>query len=263
LEQQGIGEIFMMRFLLAIVLLALAGPAVAADMPVKAPLAVKMANNWSGFYIGGSVGALVGSTDGSFVNPPLATWHIDDQSVLVDGHVGLQYQFASMFVLGVEGDFINHFNSSGTADSCHPPAACAAGSTLNGRLVDNMWTVGGRAGLVSGASIFYVSGGYAGGAKLDNFINSPPGVLFESTRSTHNGNYIGAGFDWMVFQGLIAGAEYRHYEFGSQTVVPTLAARGLPNAFDTWTLKPKADTFSVRLSWLFGWVGGGPVMTKY
>jgi outer membrane immunogenic protein len=253
----------MKRLSLGIFLLALAGPAVAADMPLKAPLAVKMAYNWSGFYIGASAGYLRGATDGSFINPPLATWRIDHQSGLVDGHVGAQYQFASNLVLGVEGDFIHAFDGIGSPDQCHPPASCAAGTTLNGRLIKNMWTAGGRAGLVSGTSMFYVSGGYAGDAKLEIATFAATGALFESATTTHNGVYIGAGFDWMIIQGLILGGEYRHYNFRSQTAVPTIAATGLPNPFDTWTVKPQADTFSVRLSWLFGWAGGGPVLSKY
>jgi outer membrane immunogenic protein len=251
----------MKAIFLGAALVALAGPAVAADMPVKAPpLAANMAYNWSGFYIGASAGYLVGSTDGNFVNPPPATWHIDHQAGLLDGHVGAQYQFASI-VVGVEGDFINTFNQTGSPDTCHPAIACGPGA-LNGHLVDNMWTVGGRAGFVSGSSLFYVSGGYAANAKIQNTVYNAIGGVIESTTTTHNGVYIGAGFDWMIFHGLIMGAEYRHYDFGSQTAIPTIATSGLPNAFDTWTLKPKADTISLRLSWLFG-LPGGPVMSRY
>jgi outer membrane immunogenic protein len=259
----------MPRFLLALLattgLVFAAGSAAAADhkLLTKAPPPAPTAPvySWTGLYFGGSAGFLTDSLDGSFVFPPPATWHIDHQSVIVDAHVGAQYQFANI-VLGVEGNFIDTFRNGGSTDTCHPPASCAAGSTETARLVDDMWTFGGRAGLAAGASLLYVTGGYAGGAKFINDVHSANGALFESTKTTHNGSYIGGGVDWMISHNLVGGVEYRHYEFGSQTAVPVLAGSGLPNAFDTWTVKTKADTLSARLSWLFNW-GGGPVMSKY
>ncbi len=93
-------------------------------------------------------------------------------------------------------------------------------------------------------------------------VNTAAGVLFELTRTRHGGGYIGGGIDWRVWQNLVAGVEYRHYEFGSVTATPILAATGVANPFDTWTLKAREDTFSARLSWLFNW-GGGPISTRY
>ena len=251
----------MKKLLLGTFLIALAAPAVAADMPVKArPLAVNPAVSWSGFDIGASVGYLTGALNGDFINAPFGTWQIDHQAGVLDGHVGAQYQFANI-VLGVEGDFINFFDKTGSRDTCHPIGACGLGFTQNGHLVDHMWTAGGRAGLVVGSSMYYVSGGYAGNVKFENDFFTGAGALGEFTTTTHTGTYIGGGFDWMVTQNWIVGAEYRHYEFGSQTAIPITPA-GVSVPFDTWTLKAKADTISVRLSWLFGWAGAS-MMSRY
>ncbi len=249
----------MKKLLFGTFLLALGGPAIAADMPVKAPVAVSLATNWSGFYVGAGAGYLTGTVDGTFVFPPPATWHIDHQAGVLDGHVGAQIQFANI-VVGAEADLIDFFDKSGSPDTCHPAVSCGGGTSHIANLVDHMWTAGGRAGLVSGSSLFYVSGGYAGGAKVENDVRTSTGALFESTTTTHTGTYFGGGFDWMVNPHLIVGAEYRHYEFGSQTAVPTLAS-GAPFAFDTWTVKPKADTISLRMSWFLGWAGGS-LMSK-
>ena len=51
----------------ALLALAVAGPAIAADMPVRAPVykaspAMIAAHNWTGFYIGGHCGGAWGRT---------------------------------------------------------------------------------------------------------------------------------------------------------------------------------------------------------
>lgn len=240
----------------------IAAPAMAADlrMPVKAPPApIAPVYSWTGFYIGGSVGGVWDTVDGSFVFPPLATFAPNHSTLTADAHVGFQYQFQNI-VLGVEGDFIENFRNTGNSDTCHPAASCGAGSTLTSGIRDDMWTAGGRAGWSFGQWLPYVSGGWASA----NFRTeaAAPGVgIFEATNTRHSGAYFGGGIDWRVWNNLVAGIEYRHYWFGSVTAVPTLTATGLPNPADTWTLKPSADAVSFRLSWLFNF--GGPIAAHY
>jgi outer membrane immunogenic protein len=237
---------------LAVVALA-TGPAMAADMRVKAPLlkAPPPAYSWTGFYIGGSLGGLWDRVDGSFVNPPPAIFSTNQSTGIADAHVGAQYQFApASIVLGIEGDFVALFSNRAGTDTCHPPASCAPGSTLAGNIVNNIWTVGGRAGWALNVWLPYVSGGYAATRMNEQLLNAA-GVLFESSQTNDGGYYFGVGADWRIWQNLVAGLEYRHYEFNSVTATPILAATGLPNVRDTYTLNPHADTFEARLSWLF------------
>ena len=49
-------------------------------------------------------------------------------------------------------------------------------------------------GVADGAWMGYISGGYAN-ARVDNGFLAPPNILFESTRTRHDGAYIGGGFD--------------------------------------------------------------------
>jgi outer membrane immunogenic protein len=250
----------------ALVAFAAVGAAAAADLPVKAPPMPVVAApiyNWTGFYIGGSLGGAWEKIDGNFVFPPPATWSVENSRGLWDAHVGAQYQFGSV-VLGVEGNFIGLFNNNGSTDTCHPATACPVGSFLSARVVDDIWTIGGRGGWAVGAWMPYISGGYAS-TRVDNMPFLAGGIPVESTRTRHSGAYIGGGVDWQIWKtasgALVAGIEYRHYEFQSVTAVPSLIPSGLPNTNDTWTIKPHVDTVEARLSWLFNW--GGPVVARY
>ena len=66
--------------LAAIGVAALSGPAVAADLPMKAPAAAPAyyAPSWAGFYIGGNIG----------VTRQEARWDDFDQGALVSGSEG-------------------------------------------------------------------------------------------------------------------------------------------------------------------------------
>src|SRR5438093_5832838 len=117
--------------------LALAGPALAADIPVKAPPpVVAPAFTWTGCYIGGNVGGAAGQKEwsnftGSFFNglfggpstvivvvtttanevvlgfPALnriTSISDDTHGFLAGGQVGCDYQFAPKWVIGISGD---------------------------------------------------------------------------------------------------------------------------------------------------------------
>jgi outer membrane immunogenic protein len=251
----------MKKLLLTTAFLAAAiGAAEAADLPVKAaPAPTPEVYNFTGFYAGGGLGYVWENYDGSFVNPPPGSWNVTQAVALAYAKAGAQYQFAGTpLVLGVEGQFAWLLGDNSGSD-CNPPALCAAGGNMSGQFANNIWSFGGRGGIVWGRWMPFVSGGYAS-TRVDNFLNLPSGA-FESARTTHNGGYVGAGWDWMAMPHVLFTIEYRHYEFNSQTVTPTNGLTGAPVPGDTWTIKPKADTVTVGLAWLFDW--GGPVVARY
>ena len=103
----------MRKFLFATAaLIALAGPAIAADMrlPVyKAPPVVPVWS-WSGCYLGGHAGGLwakskdwiVRTPGGAFYGQSLGEHALD--SWLGGAQAGCDYQFAGGFVIGIQGD---------------------------------------------------------------------------------------------------------------------------------------------------------------
>jgi outer membrane immunogenic protein len=234
----------------------------AADMPVKAPpTPIAPAYSWTGLYIGASLGGEWEKINGDFVFPPPGSWSVGNTRGAWDAHIGAQYQW-NMVVLGVEDDFVGLFNNGGGTDSCHPATACLPGATQQARLVDDIWSAGGRLGLAFNAWMPYISGGYAS-TRVDNILTGTSGT--NTSRTTHAGAYFGGGIDWQVSKSaqgaLVAGIEYRHYDFRSVTVAPVIGGTGVVNTFNTWTIKPEADTLEARLSWLFNF--GGPVATRY
>jgi len=258
----------MKKLLGTIAVLAAAMPlaAHAADLPAAAPsykapvLAPTPAYNWTGFYLGASLGGESETIDGNFALGP-GDWSVTNTRGMWDAHVGAQYQWNSV-VFGVEGNFVGLFNGNnfGTS-SCG--AGCAPAAFMSANIVDNIWTIGGKLGWAFGPWMAYASGGYAN-AQVNNSFFDAAGLFVESTETRHNGAYVGAGVDWQVWStpggALVAGVEYRHYWFESVTATPTLF-NGLANPADNWTIQPQADTIEAKLSWLFNW--GGPVVARY
>ena len=108
-------------FLSTVAFATLAGSAVAADLPSRkeAPAYVPPvpAFSWTGFYIGGDVGAAWATTTASpnwlygnnyygMSNPSL-----NSSGFMGGGYVGYNYQLNQNFVVGLEGDIQGTTNS--------------------------------------------------------------------------------------------------------------------------------------------------------
>jgi len=252
----------MKKIVLSVAALFLAsgiGAAGAADLPAKAaPAPVPEVYDFTGFYAGGGIGYVYENYDGSFVNPPPGSWNIIQDTAIAFAKVGAQYQFSSNIVLGVEGQLSSILGDNGGSD-CNPPALCAAGGNMTGNFVNNILSAGARGGFVWGRWMPYVTGGFAE-TRVDNFLNLPNGQ-YETARTSHEGYYIGSGFDWMAMPHVLLTIEYRHYEFNSQNATPVNAFTNVAVPADAWTIKPRADQVTVGLAWLFNWAG--PVVAKY
>jgi outer membrane immunogenic protein len=263
----------MKKILGSIAVLALAMPvgAQAADLPAAAPaykapvMAPTPAYNWTGFYIGASLGGEWDTINGNFVNFP-GSWEISNNGRgMWDGHIGVQYQWSSL-VLGIEADYIGLFNHNGGSVTCPTGTCFFPGSTFNANLHNNIWTIGGKLGWAFGPWMAYASGGFAT-TKVDQSLFNPSGILNESSETSHDGAYVGGGIDWQVWStpggALVAGLEYRHYWFQSVTATAITGPgfAGVQGFGDQWTVQAHADTIEGKLSWLFNW--GGPVVARY
>src|SRR2546430_13408928 len=153
----------MRKFLFATAaLIALAGPATAADMrlPVyKAPPMVPVWS-WSGCYVGGHAGGLwakskdwiVRTPGGAFYGQSLGEHALD--SWLGGAQAGCDYQFAGGFVIGIQGDYA-WANAEGSHDS-----AREIGVAYHSK-VKSLASVTGRVGYAWDRLLGYVRGGAA------------------------------------------------------------------------------------------------------
>ncbi len=142
---------------LALVLLASAGTAHAADMPLKAT-ALRSVYDWTGFYVGGHFGYGGGSL-GPDANPLPLQGVLFPHSVtgLIGGwQVGYNRELANRIVLGVEADstFTSPFDQAAFG---RMPAA-----PFNGT-IDYIGTARGRIGYAFDRIMPYVTGGFAWG----------------------------------------------------------------------------------------------------
>jgi outer membrane immunogenic protein len=232
--------------------LAAVAPAMAADMgaPVYKAAPAAAVFNWTGFYLGGSVGGGMASlpvTDLDNFAPFLNGPALKSTGVVGGVHAGYNWQFAPSFLVGIEGDFNwSSFKDSDTTcftGSCSDPRSnqLVASSKL-----DQFATLRARFGLTSDRTLLYVTAGPAWGhidASLteSNCVDPScsrfgrvPGQLLAaaSDSSYHIGIAVGAGVEYALTQNWILRGEYLHLDFSNSdatfSTVPNLS--GDPNA---------------------------------
>jgi outer membrane immunogenic protein len=221
----------------------LASHALAADLlpttkgPPPAPPVV--AFTWTGFYIGGYVGAGADNDQFHFIPADTRTFNSAD-SVLGGVRAGYNYQ-TSWAVLGVEGDFGGmHLESH---NSCPNPFFTC------GHENDWVGTLLGRVGVAPiDRSLLYVAGG---GAVSDfRYTALPPGVapfVFSGRFSqTEAAWVIGGGFEYAFTNNWSFDIEYLHYGFGDVTAAP-----GTLSAANSTRLSNSMDTVDVGINYHF------------
>lgn len=228
------------------------GAASAADLPArtytKAPaMVVDSTYNWSGFYIGGDFGGERTDISVAALRPGATNTFSARRDVFSGGaHIGYQHQWNSL-VLGVEGAYLASGNGTTMLPSptVSPFDGAGVGTvSLRGR---DIWSIGGRAGWALDNWLPYVTGGYARGRSDFNALDSLGST--ENAFVRPDGGYIGVGLEWAPWRnGLVLGAEYRHYDFSNKTVTATTSfGFSEPIQFTT-----KADTVMGRISYKFG-----------
>jgi outer membrane immunogenic protein len=222
-------------------------PAMAADMPLKAPAPPPPIFSWTGFYIGVEGGAGWGTNEesapqwqscntGTGVCGPIIVflpagaerssyelngWH-------GGGTVGFNWQ-NGLVVLGVEGDFSGS-NIQGTS-------SCALGWDFNvngvvaapsGCTTKLAWfgTATARAGLAIDHALVYVKAGAAFGhfnesATVGFISNGPPTGLSATTSLSDNrlGVTAGIGVEYAVGGGWSGKIEYDYMDFGTKNYI--------------------------------------------
>src|SRR3954468_2779259 len=168
----------MKKFLLGSVGLAamLAGPAMAADMPIKAPPPPRVAYyNWSGAYIGFNAGGVWNDIDGTFavggrVNPNFGT---SDSDGILGFHAGAQWQWGA-WVLGAEAALSGCFKECLSESGVLPTPAFNPNLFMQHKMT-NLFTVGPRLGYAWDRWMIFASGGYASADLKGAYCNSTNG----------------------------------------------------------------------------------------
>jgi outer membrane immunogenic protein len=267
-----------------VALVALAGPAFAADMAprmyTKAAPVVAPIYNWSGFYAGIHAGYTFGdrtNVETSGILPinvlnvgagaRAASVGLDRDGFIGGGQIGWNWQSNSPWVWGLEAD-ISYTDVNTTANfvTILPPGApfngaAPGGSPLNNTLsskMDYFGTVRGRLGYAWDRTLIFATGGLAYGqiensAVFNNAANVPQ--FAGSTRNTKTGYSVGGGIEHAWTGNWTVKAEYLYYDLGTNDVtVPILpgvaGAGGYISSF-------KNDGHIVRagLNYKFGGMG--------
>ncbi len=173
----------------------IAGPAMAADMPLKAPPApVAPAFSWTGCYIGVEGGGAWGheSVVATTGTPGATVTNINPSGGLIGGTIGCNYQFNNI-VVGVEDD-LSWDGLSGTGGDQAPFF-----NTTFSHSVKTTWldTLRGRIGIVlpPPSTLLYVTGGAAWTNIQDSAVG--PGVPAVSQTTTPTGWTVGGGVEHM------------------------------------------------------------------
>lgn len=226
-------------------LLVLDGPAVAADMPLKAPV-FKAVYNWTGFYLGGHVG-YGGGSFGPGTNPLPEQGVFLPHSItgLIGGYqAGYIRQFSNHVVLGIEAD----------ASFTSPLDAPALTSAPFNTTLDYVGTVRGRIGYAFGTLLPYVTGGFAWGHSHVN-VNDGGRNVVSSPGQYQPGWTAGAGVEFAVSGNWSAKAEYDYIDLSRRMY--DLSGFGLPGI----NVDPNIHLVKFGLNYRFGtppWAAAGP-----
>ena len=192
--------------------LALGNPALAADMPLKAPH-LRPAFDWSGFYIGGHTGYGRGTSSAVLSDPLSVSTNSVVSGVIGGVQGGYNVRLPSGLLLGVEADltFPNYFSSNSIVSTL-----AGARSEVVEKL-DYVGTARGRIGYASGHWLVYATGGFAFAG--ERFINTPAGVDIEEKHiNVRPGWAAGAGLEYAFAPHWSVRLEYLYSQFDRANV---------------------------------------------
>ena len=223
-------------------LFALAGSATAADMPVKAPPpVVPVADDWTGFYLGGHIGYAAGASHWSATSTGAAAQPLSGALDLFNGfdafkgtgsyfegfQAGYNYLTPSRWLFGVEAD-VSFPNTIAGTSTLNSPAIGTAGFTEQ---VELSGTLRGRVGYAPNLGtthwLFYATGGFAW--SFDQFTRTQiagmpaggtavPGQTENLFLVPRTGGVAGAGVELALPSNWSARLEYLFADYASRSV---------------------------------------------
>ncbi len=229
--------------------------ALAADLPPpvapppRAPamyIPVAPPYNWSGFYIGGNVGAGWNST-GSATDTFNSTFGTTTStSFLGGGQVGVNYEFWGGVVIGAEAMFDWLPNTSNTINVTNGTNTAAV--TLNNRWV-TMAT--GKLGYAWDRVLLYGKGGgaWVGTSNPGLTVNNLPASFTSTSNNNNFGWTAGLGVEWAFAGSWSARAEWDYIGLQNQSFTVSSGTFGT----DVITVNNRSiNMFTAGLNYKFG-----------
>jgi outer membrane immunogenic protein len=180
-----------------------------APMPMKAPAPVMyVPPTWTGCYIGGNVGAGWVNTNVADEVTGAQLTTLGDTNVVGGGQVGCDYQFATNWVVGVQGMF------DASALKASATSTVLAPFTLNGNIP---WfaTATARIGYVPAPNwMLYAKGGGA----WNQTNSSMTGPATDSVSFNQSGWTAGGGAEWRFAANWSLFAEYDYMGFTDKVI---------------------------------------------
>jgi len=226
--------------------------AVAADMPLKAPIKPLPVVSWTGCYVGANVGG--GWADKTY-NDPLAAFPDNilgshtASGVLGGGQVGCDYQ-VGRWVFGAQGaaeaaDLNATHLALGDFYSTHIPWLAMATVRVGYAVTPNLLLFG-RAGA-------------AWVRDHETKVDLVTGLLEGTANVTRSGWTAGAGAEYLISARWSLFADYSYMDFGTrQTIYVT---PDVPPAFFPLDIRQRVQMVRVGVNFRFG--PAGPVVAKY
>ena len=226
-------------------LLMSAVSAMAADLPLPAKLPAAPAFNWTGFYVGGNAGGVLGSERVSQTLTAPAFFAVDTAAVssaasptfqpgnaTAGAQAGYNYQYGN-WVIGGEVDF-EYLGLRGANSGTFPfPSTLPGGpagpptaffTTTTSVSADWLFTARPRVGWAMHEWLVYVTGGLAVGR--ENFSQSiailAPFVETSGFATTRAGWTVGGGVEYAIARNWSIRGEYLHVDLGSIDTTGTL-----------------------------------------
>ena len=282
----------MKKVLLAGAALALlTGSALAADLPSRkgpppAYIPPPPLITWTGFYVGVNAGGTWsdnnvvtlpsfdtgpgGFTSGQIAGSFPTALSLSNDGFIGGGQIGYNWQFANVFVAGIEADIQGVASGNSTRNILlqgiggFQPAV-----TQVSRSLDYLGTVRGRLGwLFTPSLLVYGTGGLAyGGVNLGaSFFGptfGPPLAVSTAFSDTRVGWTAGGGVEWMFWPNWSAKVEYLYYDLGTVTAPTALYAYGANITGITPRTRFNGNVVRAGLNYHFNWGSAAPVYAKY
>jgi outer membrane immunogenic protein len=250
----------MKRFLLgtvALVVLGMAAPAVAADLPARTytkapPPMIPAVYDWSGFYIGANGGwgterrcFNAATFAGTFIG---ADGCHDTSGGVAGGQIGYRWQTGAwVFGLEGQGDWADLRGSN--------PSLINLG-TINRSRMDAFGLFTGQVGYAWNTVLLYAKGGAAVVADRNDILATNGLILATSSGDNRWGGTVGAGVEFSFAPNWSAGVEYDHLFIGNNNTTFTTTTGTF---FSTDRIRGDADLVTVRVNYRWG----GPLVAKY